>query len=366
MPVKPQIRFGVVGSGWRALCYLKTVSLLGKEKCLVTGIVSRNAEKRALLEREWGITAFPTAVSLVEKTNPDFLFVSVSGNAALEVILNLFPLNIPLLIETPPAQNLQDLVRINETTASYGARIQVAEQYWLQPMHEARLALLGTGEIGKVTYAHLSVNHGYHNISLMRKYLGIRFENAVIQASAFSAPLICGPKRSGDPESERLADFEHQIALLDFGGKRGLFDFEKDQHRSWVRSQRVLIRAEHGEIADSKISYLKDFLTPVHGELERSQTGGDGNFEGYYLKGVKFFDQWLYKNNTGPSRLSDEEISQARCLSLMNNYVKTGSDFYSLAEASQDAYLALMIREAESKDCKVETATQPWAGNSGY
>jgi len=362
MGTKPRVRFGVVGSGWRASCYLKTAELMG-DGCIVTGIVSRSAESRAALAAKWGCAVFPTAAEWAEKAGADFLLVAVSGSAALGVVLDLLPLGIPLLIETSFASSVSDLVRLNEEASRTGARIQVAEQYWLQPMHSSRLALLATGAIGEASYAHVSVNHSFHNVSLLRKYLGLGFDNAVIRATSFSAPLIAGPGRDGDPEAERLGNPEHQLALLDFGGKRGLFDFEENQHRSWVRTPRVLVRGERGEISDSWVSYLKDYLTPVHGELDRVQTGGDGNFEGYHLKGVMFGEQSLFRNETSPARLSDEEIAQAQCLLRMKDYVVSGKEFYSLAEASQDAYLALMLRTAEAEGRAVETTTQPWAAS---
>ena len=345
MGTMSRIRFGIVGSGWRSACYLKTAALMG-DTCAVTGVVSRSEETRAAIAAQWGVQAFRTAAELADGNGADFLFVSVPGNAVTGVLKDLMPLGIPLLVETPPASTVEELLALNEAARNGGARIQVAEQYALQPMHSARLALIASGEIGKPAYAHISVNHSYHNVSLIRKYLGIGFENAEIRASSFSAPVIDGPGRGGDPTAEEIVNPEQQIALFDFAGKRALFDYESNQHRSWVRTQRILVRGERGEIADGKVRYLKDFLSPVHAEMERVQTGGEGNMEGYFLKSVNLADRVLFRNETAPARLSDEEIAQARCLLRMKEYVETGKDFYSLAEASQDTYLAIMMRTA--------------------
>jgi predicted dehydrogenase len=353
------IRFGTVGGGWRSACYLQTARLWAG--AAATGMVSRSADKRAALEAEWGVRAFATAAELVDATAPEFLVVAVRGEAALEVILELLDLRVPLLLETPPAATVEGLERLNEAAAKSGARIQVAEQYWLQPMNAARLALAASGLIGEPGYVHASVNHSYHNISLIRKYLGVGFAPAAIRAAAFSAPAVGGPGRLGDPAAEKLTHPEHLVALFDFGGKRGLFDFEADQHRSWIRTPRVLVRGERGEIADERVSYLKDFLTPVYGELKRIATGGDGDFEGCHLKGVMLGDAWLDRNETAPARLADEEIAQARCLLEMRGYLESGRAFYSLAEASQDAYLAMELRRAAAEGRTVETKAQAWA-----
>jgi hypothetical protein len=355
------IRFGVVGSGWRAGCYLSTASLLG-ELCAVTGIASRSRASAESLASRWKLPAFGDARDLVRSTSPDFLFVSVKGDATAAVLRGLMELGLPLLVETPPAQSLADLEALWREAEDRGARIQVAEQYWLQPLQQARLAAIGLGLIGRPSYVHVSVNHNYHNVSLMRKYLGVGCESARIRASLFSAPVIQGPGRAGPPLREELKDPEHLVGLFDFGEMgRGLFDFESDQHRSWVRSERLLARGEKGELCDSRISYLEDFASPVFDELRRVQTGGDSNFEDYYLKGICLGSTWLYRNPFVPARLSDEEISQAACLRAMGEYAATGKGFYSLAEASQDQYLALMLREAASSGKEVVTEQRAWA-----
>jgi predicted dehydrogenase len=355
-----KIRFGVLGSGWRTGCFLRTASLM-EGKAEAVGLASRSAEKRASLAAEWNIQCFSSAAALVESVNVDFLLVSVPGSAALSVLADILPLGVPILCETPPGANLGELLAANEAADKAGIRVQVAEQYWLHPMHAARIAAIGSGLIGAPSYAQVSVNHGYHNMSLIRKFLGLGFENAEIRSSSFQSAIVGGPGRGGDPESERLVEKEHELALLDFGGRRALFDFEADQHRSWIRDSRVLVRGERGELAGETVAYLKDFLTPVRESLRRVETGGEDDFEGRYLKGVMLGDAWLFRNPTAPARLSDEEIAQARLLIGMKDFVERGREIYSLAEASQDAYLALSMKEAARTGKPVLTETQAWA-----
>lgn len=350
----------MLGSGWRSECLLRTAALMG-EAVQAVGIVSRSAEKRAALESEWHIRCFDSAAALLDAVAPDFLLLSVSGNATAGVLKDVFSLGAPVLCETPPASSLRELLEVNEAAREAKARVQVAEQYWLHPMHAARLAAIQSGLIGTASYAQVSVNHSYHNMSLIRKFLGIGYENAEIRASTFASSLVGGPGRAGDPETERLFEREHSVALLDFGARRALFDFEDDQHRSWIRSSRVLVRGQRGEIADSSVVHLKDFLTPVSQELRRIETGGEDDFEGRHLKGVMLGDAWLFRNPTAPARLSDEEIGQARLLLGMKAFVETGTELYSLAQASQDAYLALMMKDSARTGHAVITHTQPWA-----
>lgn len=355
-----RIRFGIVGSGWRSGCFLRTASLM-EGRAEVVGLASRSVEKRAALASEWKLRCFGSAAALAESADPDFLLVSVLGAAALSVLADILPLGVPILCETPPGAGLGELIDANEAADKAGVRVQVAEQYFLHPMHSARIAAIRGGIIGRPTYAHVSVNHGYHNMSLIRKFLGLGFENAEIRASSFPAPSIGGPGRGGDPESERLVEKAHSLALLDFGERKALFDFEADQHRSWIRSSRVLVRGERGELSGETVVHLKDYLTPVAQALRRVETGGEDDFEGRYLKGVMLGEEWLFRNPTAPARLSDEEIAQARLLIGMKDFVEGGSEVYPLAEASQDAYLALAMEESANAGKPVLTETQAWA-----
>ena len=89
--------------------------------------------------------------------------------------------------------------------------------------------------------------------------------------------------------------------------------------------------------------------------------GENGNLEGYYLKGILGGNAWIYQNPFVPGRLSDDEIAIASCLEHMAHYVEGGPEFYSLAEASQDHYLSMMIDQAATTGEPVSTFLQPWA-----
>ncbi|WP_104178272.1 hypothetical protein [Cryobacterium sp. Y50] len=63
-----------------------------------------------------------------------------------------------------------------------GALIQVAEQYHLEPMLSSQIAVARSGILGTVREASVSVCHDYHGMSVLRRMLGIGFENATITA----------------------------------------------------------------------------------------------------------------------------------------------------------------------------------------
>ncbi len=352
------IRFGIVGGGWRSLFYLRIAREL-PEQFEVGGVVVRDGAKGDMLEAAWGVKTYRTLDDLLRVSALDFVVVSVPWPITPQVLFTLADRSIPALAETPPAPDLPGLIALNELIQRR-VRVQVAEQYHLQPLLAAQLAVVQSGKLGTVTQAQISVAHGYHGISLIRKFLGITFEPVTITARRFTSPLIAGPDRNGPPEHERTTSSQQVIAHLDFGDKLGIYDFTDEQYFSWIRSSRLLIRGDRGELMNSRVRYLADFRTPITIDLLRQDAGEEGNLEGYYHQGILSGGEWIYQNPFAPARLSDDEIAIATCLSKMQTYVEGGPDFYSLAEAAQDHYLSIMIERALTSDSMVKTTVQPW------
>ena len=356
------IEFGMIGGGWRSHFFLRVARAL-PEQFLVSGMVVRNASKGAELEHNWGVKTYRTLDELLHSERPHFIVVSVPWEICAQMLHILAERGIPALAETPPAPDLSGLLALN-ALSKRGAKIQVAEQYHLQPLHAARIAFVQAGHLGTITQAQQSIAHGYHGISLLRKFLNIKGETAKIHAQRFTAPLVAGPdQNSGPPTEERLTTSEQVIAYLDFGDKLGVYDFTDDQYFSWIRSPRLLVRGERGEINNTQARYLENYRTPITLNFLRQDAGEDGNLEGYYHKGILAGNQWMYQNPYPYARLSDDEIAVATCLLKMENYLAGGPAFYSLAEASQDHYLNIMIKQALTSEESVQTMIQPWSDN---
>jgi len=355
------ISFSIIGgASFRAQYYLRIAQAL-PDRFRVCGMVVRDQAKAQLIEQKWNITTYRNLTQLLESENPDFIVVSVSGSAVPEYLLQLGELGIPALAETPPALSIEGLVTLHEKLTCQGAKVQVAEQYHLHPIQEARLSMIQSGRLGNVTQATVSISHFYHGISLMRKMLGVGFESATIRGMRFEAPIVAGPDRSGAPKEEKVIMAERDLAWLEFDQKLGIYDFTKDQHRSWIRSNHLSVRGDRGEIFDNRLTVLADYSTPVHLELKRINKGEEENQEGYYLDGILAGEQWVYRNPFIPARLYDDEIAIASCLKKMGEYLAGGPSFYSLPEASQDQYLGLMMEKAIRSSEIVRTVRQPWA-----
>jgi hypothetical protein len=357
---KPATFSIIGGGGFRAQFYLRIAEAL-PEQFRVSGLVVRDPGRAQAMERRWNTAVYPTMDELLRKERPDFVVVSVSKNDAPKVLLQLAERSIPALTETPPAPDLEGLLELHEKLTLRGAKVQVAEQYPLQPLHMARAEIIRSGWLGSVTQATVSISHFYHGMALMRRMLGIRFEEAKIRAMRFAAPITAGPDRKGPPAEEKIVAVARDLAWIDFGGKLGIYDFTKDQHRSWIRSNHLSVRGDRGELFDRSLKMLADYRTPLQLELKRINRGEEENLEGYFLQGIVAGERWVYTNPFAPARLFDDELAIAACLQKMADYAAGGPDFYGLPEASQDHYLGLMIERAILSGETVQTVRQPWA-----
>ncbi|TVY11694.1 Gfo/Idh/MocA family protein [Paenibacillus cremeus] len=354
-----KIVFGIIGGGWRAEFYLRIAQAI-PSRFEVGGMVVRDSEKGRLLEQRFGVTTFRTLESLLESVKLHFVVVSVPWAVCPGYIEQLAERHIAVLAETPPAPDLEGLIRLHRLTEA-GARVQVAEQYPLQPRHQAILAIIRSGLLGEISHAQVSVAHGYHGIAMMRQLLGAGMKPVNITGQRFTTAITAGPSRAGAPAEERMNSSRQDIAVFDFGDQQGVFDFSGDQYFSWIRSNRLLVRGARGEIAQDEVRYLEDFRTPIHTQLRRINAGENGNLEGYYLKGIQCGSQWVYVNPFEQARLSDDELAVATCLLKMADYAGGGDSFYSLADASQDHYLSLLLNRALESGEPVVSEPQPWS-----
>jgi len=358
------VRFAIIGgASFRAQYYLRIAREL-PERFRVSGLMVRDEEKRRSMEERWRVPAFRTLEEMLERELPDFVVVSVSGGACPAYLLRLAELGIPALAETPPATDLDGLIELHERLTMRGARVQVAEQYHLHPLNVARMAIIREGRLGEVTQATVSVSHLYHGVSLLRKMLGIGFEDVTVRGLRFESDMLAGPGRGGPPAEEKIVRKPRDLAWLDFGGKLGIYDFTTDQHRSWIRSNHLSVRGVRGEIFDTRLNLLENFAKPQPLQFRRINRGEWENAEGYFLQGIMAGDRWVYTNPYAPARLYDDELAIAACLDGMAAYAAGGPGFYGLPEASQDCYLGYLIEEAVRTGETVKSVRQPWAAMS--
>ncbi len=354
-------RFAIVGGGWRAEFFLRIAAAL-PERFRLEGLVVRDPDKGQALEGRWGYPTFRTPGALLERTRPEFFVSSVSFGANFEVNLALLETGLPVITETPPAATLEQMRGLWDAVQSHGGRMQVAEQFHRQPLHAARLAAIHQGRIGTPHTAYLSVSHGYHGTSLIRHFLGLGFEEARIMGALWQDRVLDPGGRNGPPADPQVQALPQQVALLDFGdGRHVVFDFVGAQYFSPIRTQRVAIRGDRGEIVDHMLFAYDDAGEPLALPFQRHVAGPNGNLEGHHLKGIQLGERWLYHNPLAPARLSDEEIAIGHLLGDMGEHVRGGAEPYPLRFGLQDHYLGLLIRQACETGQPVVARPQPWA-----
>lgn len=352
------IRFGIIGSGWRAEFFLRA-ALAAPQVFEVAGMAVRRPEERQRLTATFGVTCYESAEQLLDKASMTYVVVSVPHAAAADMVVLATEAGVPVLCETSLAGDVDYMVRLWNRCRD--AKVQIAEQYPFQPHHAARLAVLAQDRIGTPSYMHVAAAHGHHAMALVRKALRIGFENPTVTGQKFFAPIIKGPGRNGPPAQHEVVQSRHHLAVYHFGDKMALYDFCGDIYMSPIRGRRILVRGERGELNGDRVTWLEDFQTPMTLELHRHESGLDGKMDGYGLHGIQAGDQWVYRNPLPEARLTDEELAVATCMLKMNEYLETGRDFYSLADACQDAYLGTLELQAIESGQAVTAQTQPWA-----
>ena len=352
------LSFGLIGGGWRAEFFLRIARDL-PERFPLVGVVVRDPVKREQLASRWSVPAFLSMEDLLAERHPNFVVTSVSAAANLQMLELSSERGLPVLAETPVGRDLKELHRVVELERA-GARIQVAEQYLFQPLHSARLALVRSGRLGAIHEADVSVAHGYHGVSLLRHFLQVGLQLPKIRARRFTSRIVAGPHRDIQPKERKVVESTRTIAQFDYGDRLGIFDFTGDQYHSWIRSPRLLIRGEEGEINQTTVRMLHRFDTPFQFDLVRRDTGHAGNLEGYSHRSIAGGGEILYQNPFPAMRWNDDEIAVATSLSKMINYVTTGEGFYSVAEACHDCYLDFLIAESIASGQEVIGQPQPW------
>lgn len=353
------IRFGIIGGGWRAEFFTRIVEQV-PERFALSGVTLRDPVKGEAFAKRWGTTHYASIAALAE-TKPDFVILSVRVAAHLELLTECHRLGLAVFCETPAGPDVESMIAIWRLVED-GLKVHIAEQYMYQPMHAARLAVIADGRLGRISSARVATAHGYHGVSLMRKFLGIGFEDAVIRGREFLAPLIDGANRVGPPTAEVIKESVELMGEFDFGDRLGVFNFIDMQYWSYARAHHVVIRGERGEIADNDVQWVKG-IEPQHAQFRRVDRGQGGDLDGFWHQGVMLGEGYATTNPFWRARLMDDEIAIAIAFEKMAAYARgEGEGPYSFAEGAQDQYLSLLMIEAAKTGEVRKSVRQPWAG----
>lgn len=132
-----KLRFIVVGSGWRSLFYWRIAQAL-PERFELCAMLCRTEEKAEKMHREYGVPVSTSAEQCIA-LHPDLVVVAVNKASIAAVSTEWLARGFAVLCETPAALE-EDALRALWQLHRQGAKLQVAEQYWLYPTLAKRLA----------------------------------------------------------------------------------------------------------------------------------------------------------------------------------------------------------------------------------
>lgn len=352
-------RILMIGYGWRSKFYERVIRCLN-QKLEVCGIMMRTKERAQEVKNETGIYAtncLDDALGL----KPDFILLCVPKAAAKDWLIRLMKTGIPVLCETPPALHIDDLNELWQVNCQYNGKVQVAEQYFMQPYYSAVQNIIQSGILGDIVNVNMSAIHEYHALSIFRKFLGIGYETCKIRGSRFHFPVTKTRNRLGWHETgEILYPQRDRVELVFENGKTAFYDFDKEHYFSPIRARSWTIQGIRGEVKNMSVCYLDDRNRPLTEAMYRVDDG-IYNIDGWSHDYISFRGKRIYENPFPGARLNDDELAIADMLMRMANYVKTGEDFYPLQEGLQDAYLDVCMEEALRTGNVIETQKQSWS-----
>ncbi len=356
-----QLRFGIVGSGWRAQFFARAARML-PERFACTGVVTRSADRGAHVEAEWGVPTVRTIAELVAGPDrPDLVVVSVPWPVTPEATRELVAAGVPVLAETPPAPDVDGLERLWADVGASGL-VQVAEHSPFMPAHQARRAVVDAGLLGEATSVQISSTHLYHAVGLIRHLLSVGRDEVVVRAQRFTAPLLDPLQRDGWDDEAQPRAASTLLATLDLGdGRSAVYDFTDNQWHNPLRTNRIVVRGSHGEIVGDDVTWWGGERTVLTSRIERRISGLEQNLDGFDLEHLSLGERVLYRNPFVGSRFADDELAVAHLLAACSSWLHDGGPQpYPLADGCHDHRLGLAMEEAAATDAPVRVPAPPW------
>lgn len=324
-----KITYSIIGGGWRAEFYLR-IAALAPEYFSVSYICVRNKERAKEISKKFNVTVVDT-IDKLKEIPCDFIVNCINKDDISKLSLSLAAEGYAVLAETPActsAEQAKNLIR--DFNPEY--KIQIAEQFHLKPMYQAIKKIIENGVIGNVNYINISVAHEYHAMSLIRFFLDSD-NGKLISQTEFNSPILHTNFRNGEVDNKTYHNSRHTIKIFDFGGKAAVYDFDAEQYFSPIRTDHLLIRGNRGEIENDTVRYFNQDNKFVESKIVHHKSG---NLDGLYNGNITFENHILYTPPFGTARLTDEETAIATVLVKMNEYLKTGKEFYGLKNGIKD------------------------------
>ncbi len=343
------VRFAIIGSGWRALYYVRIAKALPQyfEVCMM---LCRSQEKALYMSDTYHIPVCVTEEELVSSC-PDLIVIAAKKEVNAVLSMHWLEKGYTVLQETPAAADRKTLEQLAETEG----KLVIAEQYSRYPEYSAVKKLLETGLIGKPDYIYLSAVHEYHAASLIRHFLDIPAGTSFdVVSKQWSFPAAGTFGRYEQTADRNISLKQRTASLFTFtDGKAAVYDFDSAQYHSPIRSSHFRIQGAYGEISDHTVRYLDEnggAKTDLIRVLYRTVETDDPNPNLHTVREItqiSFRDLVLYTPYFGICSLAQDETAIALMLYETAMYAAGECESpYALAEAAEDALTAVRMKES--------------------
>ena len=354
-----QLRFIIVGSGYRSLFYARIAQRYPGRFRLIA-MLCRSEEKVQAMTAK-GIPATTSEEECIQAA-PDFVVVAVSKEAIAAVAASWAGRGFAVVTETPAGASREELKKLWELHVR-GARLQVCEQYRRLPIIAAGLRELAAGTVGEPYHVRLSMAHDYHAASLIRAMLQIGIEPVTLIGAQYSEPVLATDSRSGPVTDGSMTLQKRDHIVMEFAsGKTAVYDFAGVQYRSFIRTRHLLVQGPRGEWSDTMI-YAAEECNSMNQTLRPERRQLMPYYAPEYAE-LMTQDLWdlskSWKSEYAPLQI-EEEYAIATLLSDLSRYLGGGEEAYPFREALEDAYTWLLMQEAVSRPWeKVRSEKMPW------
>lgn len=359
------IRFGLIGTGWRAEFFARIARAL-PEIFRIVGVWNHREETGRRFCGRFSLPYIESRTALLGM-DMDFVVNCCSWEVVHEYNLELISEGIAVLAETPPTLDEEGLNELWELLRNNKVRFQVAEQYFLQPYHQSVQNIVDTGLLGKPCDLMLSMMHGYHAVSVMRRLLKTGMTGCEISGRKYIHSIIQTCGRDGLVTNGEPYDCEKYSAVFEFdNGTQAYYDFAPEQYFSRIRSRSLRLCGQCGEVNDHDVRHMTSTGEFACQTMQRVELGHYSNNEGFSLRGIMLGERYLYRNPFEESnisdcfRLNDDELAIAEMLCAMKTYTDTGREFYPLADAFEDTYLSFLLTKAVNGRTTIQSTKKLW------
>ena len=148
-----KVRYVVVGAGHIAQVAVLPAFQHAKENSELVGLVSADAEKRAVLGQRYGLTHlahYDGLERLLSDTHADAAYITVPNSMHREITERCARAGVHVLCEKPMAETVDDCLRMIDVCKQQGVRLMIAYRLHFDPANLSAIALARSGRIGEL------------------------------------------------------------------------------------------------------------------------------------------------------------------------------------------------------------------------